>query len=588
MVSARLVSNVFIVGAKRTPFGTFGGKFINKSCVDLQEVASKAALTAANVNPEIVDSVCIGNIISCASNDAAYVARHVGLRVGVPVEKPALAVNRLCGSGFQAVINAAQEIMLGESEVVLAGGTENMTQAPFLMRNTRFGTRLGQTPQVDCALWGALTDNHIKLPMGITAENLAKKYSLTREQTDQFAYGSQMKWKKAQESGYFDAEITPVEVKERKGLEMVSVDEHPKPNTTLEQLAKLPPVFDKNGTVTAGSASGVGDGAGAMIVVSEAALKQHNLTPLVRVAGYSVAGCDPKIMGIGPVPAIRALLQKADMKLDDIDLVEINEAFAPQTLACAVELGLDQSKLNMCGGGIAVAHPLAASGARITAHLTHELRMHGRKETNEEHLRAQLAEMDEQELSEPRMAAFQQAKVEAFQEALADALLKRKVEMGFQVKLPTTTAPPRGAYVGADGEDGQGGPGGGGLYIPGYPKEIVHVDVLVKEPDPLPEEPEEEEGHQSVKRMTARKEELSQHGKAIEYESRNEGNHLSGAWVVTMAACVKESAGASGLPASEVDKGLLCSWRLADQVIAFKPFNVRSGEIQLGNLSKML
>jgi len=268
---------------------------------------------------------------------------------------------------------------MGDSKIVLTGGADNMSQAPFLLRNIRFGTRLGQDYNMEDSLWTSLTDAHIKTPMGVTAENLAEKYKIPREEVDQFAYSSQMKWKQAQDSGYFKEEMAPVPIKVKRQDVNWEIDEHPKPTTTLEGLAKLATVFKKNGVVTAGGASGICDGAGAVIIASEAACKEHNLKPLARIIGYGISGCDPQIMGIGPVPSIQKLLKIAGKSLSDIDLVEINEAFGAQTLACQKELKLDLNKLNVNGGAIALGHPLAASGSRITAHLVHELKRRNAK-----------------------------------------------------------------------------------------------------------------------------------------------------------------------------------------------------------------
>jgi len=263
---------------------------------------------------------------------------------------------------------------MGDSKVVLAGGSDNMSQSPFNVRNVRFGTRLGVDYKLEDSLWQSLTDLHCKTPMGITAENLADKYGITREEVDKFALSSQQRWKAANDAKRFDEEMAPVKVKVKREEVLMTADEHPKPNTTIETLGKLPTVFKKGGTVTAGTASGICDGAGAIILASEAALKEYNLKPLARLVGYGIAGVEPTIMGIGPVPAINKLLKVSGLSLNDIDIVEINEAFAPQTLACAKELNLDLSKLNVDGGAIALGHPLAASGSRITAHLVHELR----------------------------------------------------------------------------------------------------------------------------------------------------------------------------------------------------------------------
>ncbi|KAG2466187.1 THIM protein, partial [Polypterus senegalus] len=368
-----LHSGVFIVAAKRIPFGTYGGVLKAHSATDMAAHAAKAALTAGNVAPEIVDSVIVGNVMQ-SSSDVPYIARHVGLRVGIPIPVPALTVNRLCGSGFQSIINGAQEICLKESEVVLCGGSESMSQSPYSVRNIRFGTKFGEDLKLEDTLWAGLTDQHIKTPMGMTAENLAVKYELSKEQCDQYAFRSQQRWKAAQDAGYFTAEMAPIEVQTKKGKQPMTQDEHPRPQTTMEQMAKLQPVFKKGGTVTAGNASGVSDGAGAVIVASEEAVRKHGLKPLARIVAYHVSGCDPSIMGIGPVPAITEALKKAGLYLKDMDLVEVNEAFAPQYLAVEKALGLDPEKTNVNGGAIALGHPLGASGSRITAHLVHELR----------------------------------------------------------------------------------------------------------------------------------------------------------------------------------------------------------------------
>ncbi|XP_004461425.2 3-ketoacyl-CoA thiolase, mitochondrial isoform X1 [Dasypus novemcinctus] len=373
-----LLRGVFIVAAKRTPFGAYGGLLKDFTATDLTEFAAKDALSAGKVSPEIIDSVIVGNVMQSSSN-AIYLARHVGLRVGIPKETPALTVNRLCGSGFQSIINGCQEICAKDAEVVLCGGTESMSQAPYSVRNVRFGTRLGLDLKLEDSLWAALTDEHVQIPMAITAENLAAKYKISREECDKYALQSQQRWKAANDAGYFNNEMAPIEVKTKKGKQIMQVDEHARPQTTLEQLNKLPPVFKKEGTVTAGNASGVSDGAGAVIIASEDAVKKHNFTPLARIVGYFVSGCDPSIMGIGPVPAISGALKKTGLSLKDMDLVEVNEAFAPQYLAVERSLDLDPSKTNVNGGAIALGHPLGASGSRITTHLVHELRRRGGK-----------------------------------------------------------------------------------------------------------------------------------------------------------------------------------------------------------------
>lgn len=360
------------------PFGAYGGLLKDFTATDLSEFAAKAALSAGKVSPETVDSVIIGNVVQSSSN-AIYLARHVGLRVGVPKETPALTINRLCGSGFQSIVNGCQEICVKDAEVVLCGGTESMSQAPYCVRNVRFGTKLGSDIKLEDSLWAGLTDQHVQLPMAMTAENLAVKHKISREECDKYALQSQQRWKAANDAGYFNDEMAPIEVKTKKGKQTMQVDEHARPQTTLEQLQKLPPVFKKDGTVTAGNASGIADGAGAVIIASEDAVKKHNFTPLARIVGYFVSGCDPSIMGIGPVPAISGALKKAGLSLKDMDLVEVNEAFAPQYLAVEKSLDLDISKTNVNGGSIALGHPLGGSGSRITAHLVHELRRRGGK-----------------------------------------------------------------------------------------------------------------------------------------------------------------------------------------------------------------
>ncbi|CAB1319950.1 unnamed protein product, partial [Coregonus sp. 'balchen'] len=352
---------VFIVSAKRTPFGTYGGVLKDHSATDLAEHASKAALAAGGVAPELVNSVIFGNVMQ-SSADAPYIARHVGLRCGVPIPVPALT-----------------EICLKDSEVVLCGGSESMSQAPYAVRNVRFGTKFGLDLKLEDTLWAGLTDLHIKIPMGITAENLAVKYEISRDDCDKYAHQTQQRWKAAHEAGHYTAEIAPIDVKAKKGKVSMTQDEHPRPQTTLEQMARLPPVFKKGGTVTAANASGVSDGAAAVVIASEEAVKEHKLTPLARIVAYHVSGCDPSIMGIGPVQAITEALKKAGLTLQDMDLVEVNEAFAAQYLAVSKALGLDPEKSNADGGAIAIGHPLGASGARITAHLVHELRRIGGK-----------------------------------------------------------------------------------------------------------------------------------------------------------------------------------------------------------------
>lgn len=368
------LKGIFIVGAKRTPFGTFGGKLKGTSATELQTIAAKAALAAANIKPDLVDSVCIGNVLANSSPDGAYLPRHVLLKCGIPIDRPALGINRLCGSGFQSIVNGVQDIITGVSKVVLTGGTDNMSQVPYSVRNIRFGTQLGVNLVMEDSLWQGLTDNYCQLPMALTAEKLAEKFAIQRDAVDEFALRSQTNWKKAQDNNYFNEELTPIQLVVKKKEIVFNTDEHPRPETTLEGLKKLPSLFKKDGVVTAGTASGISDGAGAVVIASEQAVKDYNLKPLARLVGYSVVGVEPSIMGFGPVPAIRNLLKATNLSLNNIDLIEINEAFGAQTLACVKDLQLDINKLNVNGGAIAIGHPLAASGSRITAHLVHELR----------------------------------------------------------------------------------------------------------------------------------------------------------------------------------------------------------------------
>ncbi|KAJ3327365.1 hypothetical protein HDU76_011938 [Blyttiomyces sp. JEL0837] len=367
------------VAAKRTAFGAFGGKVAHLTASELGGIASTAAIkTLPEGTP--VDSVIYGNVLQ-TSSDAAYLSRHIGLRAGLAIPTPALTINRLCGSGFQAVVNAAQDIITGDAEIVLAGGTENMSQSPYALRGVRSGTRYGVDLKLEDTLAHGLVDQYpVKTPMGITAENLGKQYGLTREDCDTFALQSQQRWAAANAAGAFKAEITPIQLKSKKGVEVFEVDEHPRPQTTVASLGKLPSVFIKDtGVVTAGNASGICDGAASLIVASEEAVKKYKLTPLAQVLSWNYVGVEPTIMGIGPVPAIKGALKRAGLSLKDMSIVEVNEAFAAQFLAVQKELGLDPAITNKNGGAIALGHPLGASGARIMAHMTHELhRTNGR------------------------------------------------------------------------------------------------------------------------------------------------------------------------------------------------------------------
>ena len=367
-----LPREVVILSAKRTPFGAFGGGLRDQSATDLMVVAAKAALAEAKAPVDDFGHVIVGNVLQ-SSADAIYLARHVGLRAGLPERVPAVTVNRLCGSGFEAVVQGAQRILLGEAELCLVGGTESMSQAPHVVRGARWGIPLGKG-QLEDSLWSALTDSYTGMPMAMTAERLAEEYSISQDAVDEYSVLSQKRFAAAQEGGRFAAELCPVEIPGRKGPTVVARDEHNRPDTTVEGLRKLPKVFKKDGVIHAGAASGICDGAGALILASGDYARRRGLTPLGRVTGWGVAGCDPKIMGIGPAPAIRAALAAAEAKLEEFDLFEVNEAFAPQYLAVEKELGLPRDRTNVDGGALAVGHPLGASGARILAHLLHELR----------------------------------------------------------------------------------------------------------------------------------------------------------------------------------------------------------------------
>ena len=374
-----IASELVFLAAKRTPFGTYGGALKDVSATDLAVHASKAALKQSGVKPEDVDNVVFGNVMQ-TSPDAIYLARHVGLRAGLGQGVPALTVNRLCGSGFQAVVDAALEMLAGHSECALVGGTESMSQAPHVARGLRFGVQLGKSPALSDALWEALTDSYTGLPMAMTAENLAVKYGLGQRDVDEYSVLSQKRFAAAQEAGRLTEEIAPMELPGKKGATVqFARDEHNRPETTVEGLAKLPKVFKKDGVIHAGAASGICDGAGALVLATRAFADERGLKPLGRLLGWGISGCDPSIMGIGPAPAIRRAFERHEAKLGDFDLFEVNEAFAPQYLAVEKELGLPRERTNVDGGAIAVGHPLAASGARITAHLLHALRMKGQR-----------------------------------------------------------------------------------------------------------------------------------------------------------------------------------------------------------------
>lgn len=366
-----------ILSGVRTAFGTMSGSLKSMSATDLAVPTAIEALSRAGVSAEDIDHVIYGNVLQTA-NDAIYMARHIGLRAGTPNHVPALTLNRLCGSGFQAIINGAEQILTGQANVCLVGGTESMSQAPHVTYGLRDGQRFGKSPKMQDLLWECLTDSYTGDPMAITAENLAVKYGLTREEVDAYALESQKRWQAAQDRGFFKNEIVDLTLKTRKGDVVFNVDEHPRMGTP-ESLAKLRPVFKKDGFVTAGNASGICDGAASLVIADAKWAEKNNLDPIAKLVGWGVAGCDPNLMGIGPVPAAKRAFEMTGMSVSDMALVEVNEAFAPQYVSVEKELGLDRSITNINGGAIALGHPLAASGARITATLIHALRERGEK-----------------------------------------------------------------------------------------------------------------------------------------------------------------------------------------------------------------
>ena len=371
------MNEIFILGGARTPMADYTGKLKDFSAIELGAIASRAALERTGVKPADVDHVVFGNVLQ-TSADAVYGARHVGLKAGLPIEVPALTVNRLCGSGIQAAISGGQLIQLGEADIVLTGGMESMSQAPHVIRGLRSGLRLGQGALED-TLWSALLDTHCGCTMAVTAEHCATKYSVSREAQDAYAIRSQQLADRAWKEGRLTEEVVPVEIKSRKGVELFAQDDHMRPESTMEGLAKLPAAFSKNGCVTAGNASGIVDGGAALLLASDAGVKKHGLTPLARLTHWAYVGVDPTLMGMGPAPATRKVLDRAGLTLQEIDLVEVNEAFAAQYLAVEKELGLDRDRVNVNGGAIALGHPLGMTGTRLLLTLTLELRRRGLK-----------------------------------------------------------------------------------------------------------------------------------------------------------------------------------------------------------------
>ena len=363
---------VVIVGAARTPVGAFGGSLANVSAVDLGVVAAKEAIKRANISADMIDEVLVGNILSAGLGQ--NVARQVAIHAGIPETTPAMAINKLCGSGLRTVIMGAQFIALGDADVILAGGIESMSNAPYLLPNYRFGQKMGNAEAVDSMTYDALTDVFNQYHMGVTAENIAEQWGISREKQDEFALDSQLKAEKAQLEGRLAEEIAPVEYKRRGKTILVDQDEHPRHGLTIDQLTKLRPAFKENGTVTAGNASGINDGGAMLVLMSKEKADELGLEALATIKSYANAALDPKIMGYGPVPATRKALAKAGMTIDDIELMEVNEAFAAQSLAVLKDLELKPEKVNVNGGAIALGHPVGASGARILVTLLYEMK----------------------------------------------------------------------------------------------------------------------------------------------------------------------------------------------------------------------
>jgi acetyl-CoA C-acetyltransferase len=366
------MKNVYLAGAVRTPIGRFGGALASWTAADLGVAVARESLRRAGVPAGDLNE----SIWGCArqAGGGPNVARQITYRAGAPETAPAFTVNQACGSGLKAIILAAQEIMLGRAETILAGGTESMSRVPYFAEGARWGSRLGNTQLVDGMYRDGFNDPLSGLVMGETAENLARRYEISRKEQDEYAFRSQQRAQAAQELGRFNEEVLPVEIKDDKGaLAIFARDEHPRKGTTMEDLSKLPSVFSREGTVTAGNSSCITDGAAALVVMSEGALKKSGTTPQARIVDYEITGVDPQIMGIGPVPAIRMLLERQQLSLNAIDLVELNEAFAAQVIACDRELQFDMDRLNVNGGAIALGHPIGCTGARITTTLLSEM-----------------------------------------------------------------------------------------------------------------------------------------------------------------------------------------------------------------------
>ena len=366
-----MARKVVLAGACRTAIGVMGGQFANTSAVELGTIVIKEALKRAGVSPDQVDEVYMGNVIQAGNGQNP--ARQAAVYAGIPNEVPATTINVLCGSGLHCVNLAAKLIAAGDADIIVAGGMENMTMAPYMLRNGRYGYRMGNATIEDAMIKDGLTDAFHNYHMGITAENICEQWGLTREELDEFAAWSQNKCEKAMAEGKFKDEIVPVEVKKKKETILVDTDEGPRKGITKEGLAKLRPAFKKDGMVTAGNASGINDGAAALIVMSEEKAKELGVTPMATWIGGELAGCDPAIMGIGPVYSTRKVMKKLGMEIGDFDLIEANEAFAAQSVAVGKDLGFDLSKLNVNGGAIALGHPVGCSGARILVSLLYEM-----------------------------------------------------------------------------------------------------------------------------------------------------------------------------------------------------------------------
>ena len=369
------MTEVVITSAARTAVGRYGGSLKDQPPTDLGALAARTALERSRIDPDQVDQVVFGNVIHSAPEDM-YMARVVAMKAGIPKEVPAFTVNRLCGTGVQAIVSAAQSIATGDAEVAVAGGAESMSRGPYWMPHARWGARMGETKMVDPVV-GGLTDPFNDIHMGVTAENLAESHSISREEQDAFSVESHRRATRAQEEGLFDEEIVPVELKSKKGTSEFTKDEHVRADASIEGMAKLRPVFKPDGTVTAGNASGMNDAGAAVVLMSAEAAERLGAPVRGRILSYSYCGVDPKVMGIGPVPAVRKALDRAGRSLDDVDVIELNEAFAAQSLAVIKDLDLDREKVNPNGGAIALGHPIAATGAVITTKILYEMERKG-------------------------------------------------------------------------------------------------------------------------------------------------------------------------------------------------------------------